>query len=393
MHINKKLLALVLFFATSTSMARYDQLIVDQYFSPYSGTSVNLSLFHTYEFLDDYYLPSSAGKATFLWGVGRCGKLVIEDWISQFLMVLQHEFFGHGYRLREFHFSHISYYVNIGHGATGFSEAEFDALPLTKQAAVSAAGMEANAVLSQQIRQNWITQHHIDHRDAMLYFITSLDQADYIWVTSDESTKQSNDVNSYVAEVNAWYNNTSLTKRKLRTYAFWDLLDPSLYMGLYSIGKYIYNGAPGIPMYMFNIKDYKYMFAARLLMAPYGAEFQWRNYVMTAKQQLWQINLRYGNNSHIQSYGLDILTSPIWRYKQWDFGNKLYLWRQPKFLTQNIAAGVHNGLGFAEFVSAEYRVNHWFGLLGELGYKTAGYIQGIPLGNSWVWRVGMSLTY
>lgn len=391
--LTKILIILLIALNAGNTLALSDQLIVDQYWSPYAGSALNTSLFHTYTFLDDKYLPNSDGKESFWWGMGRFGKILLEDLYCQFLMVMQHEVFGHGYRLREFGFKDIGYVIGIGFGSTGFSSEEYDNLSLTKQAAVSAAGMEANAVFSGQIRRNWILQQHIDRRDALLYFITSLDQADYIWVTTDESSSPSNDVNSYVYEVNAWYDNEHLTKSKLRHYAYWDLLDPCLFMGLYSIGEYIFNGSPNQPTPMIDIRNYKYIFAGRLLLAPYGSEFQMQNYVLTPQQQLAQVNVRYGNNSHLQSYGVDIFWQPIWRYKDLTVGNKLFLWRQPKFLKQNTAAGVGNMYGVAELINAEYKLYKCFSALGEFGYKTAGYIQGIPLGNSWVWRLGVKLSY
>lgn len=376
-----------------TVNAREDQLIVDQYMSPFAGTALNLSIIHTYADLDDRYLVSSEGKVTVPWALGRIGKLVVEDIMDEFLMVFQHEVFGHGYRLREFDFNHIGYYIGIGHGYTSFPEDEFEVLPYPKRAAISAAGMEADAVLSAQIRENWIMQNKVDRRDAWFYFVTSLDQAEYIWGTSDASTSLGNDVNSYVSEVNLWYGNNNLTKRKLRQYEYWEIFDPSLYIGLYSVGDYILKGTPFMPMTMLDIHKYRYMFSPRLLLAPYGPEFQLQNYVLTPKSELVQVNIRYGNNSGRQSYGLDLFMKPIWHYKNWHFGNKLYLWKQLLFLKQNTAADVHSRLGFAEFVSAEYKVYKCLSAVGEFGYKTAGYAQGIPLGNSWVWRFGMSFQY
>lgn len=391
--IRKFIAACVCIVSANAAVAKTDALIVDQYMSPFMGSALNLSMFHTYTFLDDKYLPSSAGKINVFWSLGRIIKLSWEDIFAQWQMVFQHEVFGHGYRLREYGFSDISYFVGIGHGWTAFDPIEFAALPFTKRAALSAAGMEANAVLSEQIRRNWIVDNQIDRRDAWLYWVTSLDQADYILGTTDSDSHLGNDVNSYVLEVNDWYGNTNLTKHKLRHYAYFDLLDPSLYMGLYEIGDYLLQGTPHMQIYMLNYKCYRYIFAPRLLLAPFGPEFQIQNYVLTPKKMLIQINVRYGNNSDIQSYGLDVFIDPIWQYKNWTFGNKLYLWRQPKFLKQNTAVGVKNGLGFGEFIAANYKLYKCLHAVGEFGYKTAGYAQGIPLGNSWVWRAGFSLKY
>lgn len=395
-NIPKILTGLILIFTTSICTASKDQLIVDQYWSPFAGTALNLSIFHTYTFLDDQYLPSSEGKVTVFWALGRIGKLFIDDVISEYLMVFQHEVFGHGYRFREFDFKSIGYYVGYKHGYTDPAHTSYNTnlsstLAEPKKAAISAAGMEANAVFSQQIRENWIFENKIDRREAWLYLITSLDQSEYIMITDDDETSLGNDVYAYVNEVNAWYQNAHLSPHKLHRYALWDLLDPSLYFGLYTVGDYLLKGTPHLPMPMVHVKGYDYIFSSRLLLSPFGPEFQIQNYVVTPKHKLLQINVRYGNNSQIQSYGLDFFMRPIWRYKEWKFSNKLYLWSQPKFLKQSLAAGVKTGLGIADFVAAEYKFYKCFAAYGEFGYKTAGYIQGVPLSNSWVWRIGFSL--
>lgn len=392
----KKFLAIVIIFGVfNNCFATTDRIIVDQYLSPYAGTALNLSILHGYTWLDDKYLPSSAGKTDFLWVLGRSGKWLFESIIiCDFLMTDQHEYFGHGYRLREFHFSPISYSIGFGSGWTGFSEVQYNALSYPKQAAVAAGGMEADSILSAQIRQNWIIDGKIDSRDATFYFATTMDQPEYIFGSVDRSFGDSgNDVNRYVQTVNSWYGNNSLTKNKLRNYAIWDLLDLSLYQSIYSIGKYIVDGDHNIDTFMFNIKGHKYLPTPRLLLTPYGPEFKLQNYVVTPGNKLLQINIRYGNNSNIQSYGIDLFIQPIWSYKDFTFSNKVYLWYQPKFLEQNTAIGVSKGLGIAEFVAIDYKLYKSFSAFAELGYKTSGYIQGNPLGNSCVWRIGISIKY
>lgn len=370
-----------------------DSLIVDQYYSPYTGSALNLSAYHAYMKLDDRFLPSSEGKDSLGWTTARVGKLFIEYMLSSTLMVVQHEIFGHGYRAREYHFKPISYEIGIGWGSTGFSYEDFYSLSMPRRAALSAAGMEANAILSQEIRRGWMQNNVVDRREAILYLLTDLDQSEYILGTEDESTSPSNDVNGYVQDVNTWYGDSSLSKGKLRTYAIVDFLDPSLIMSFFSVGRYLVEGDPSVAMEMFDFGNYRYNFCGRLLLAPYGPEFQLQNYLSTPTLQFWQANVRYGNNSGVQSYGLDILTDKIWVYENWNFGNKFYIWRQPMFLQYNSGVDVPSRIGAAEFVNVRYKVHKNFAGYAEFGYKTAGYIQGIPLGNNWVWRFGVNFCY
>lgn len=387
------LCSLILMLFTANISAQTNTLIVDQYWSPYSGAAANTFVFNSYKYLDDRFLPSSEYNTSFLWGTGRFGKLFLESLLADFLMVTQHEFFGHGYRAREFGFSYVGYKIRINYGYTSFYIIDYDNLPYPKQAAFNVGGMEATTIMSQQIRNNLFLSGKIDRRDAALYFVTAYDQINYIFGSSDQKTTVGNDVNGYVNTVNNWYGRPVLSVKKLRNKDIWDLLDPTLYMALYSEVCYVIDGDFNQPMYMFEINKYKYLPTPRLLLAPWGPEFQLQNNIVTPIQQLLQVNLRYGKNEFITSYGVDFIMRPIYQYKNFSFGNKLYLWRQPKFLKQNYANGVANGVGIGEFVNVEYSIKKNYLAFAELGYKTAGYIQGYPLGNSIVWRVGAGIKF
>ncbi len=371
----------------NVSFAQNYELIVDQYWSPYSGAALNETAFHLYTYLDDTELPSSENKITLLWSLGRTGKLLFESVLSNYLMLVQHEVFGHGYRARSLGISGISYRIDLDGGATYVPPDQFSTLTYPKLASIDAAGMEATTILSEQVRKTWFKTGKIDRRDGMLFLINSFDEISYIY------NNTGNDIIEYVGNVNSWYGNNVISEHSLRGKNTWNLFDPSLYYTYYSFFAYIYAGTPHTKMYMFEIKDYKYLPTPRLLLAPYGPEFQLQNHVVTSKNELWEINLRYGNTGGIQSYGLDLIIDPIFIYNEFEFGNKFYLWRQPMFLQQNYAQGISSKIGAAEFVSVMYKFEKQWAGFAELGYKTAGYIPGDPLGNSWVWRLGIQYDY
>ncbi len=387
----KKLAWLTLFSLVASSSHSYQySLMADRHFSPYSGAALNTSIFTLYKELDDRFLPSSVGKVGFAWGTARVGKVIFEDLFSKFLMVYQHEVFGHGYRLRELNVDVLGYNVGIGHGWTAFNGVQFNSLKYPQRAAISTGGMQADTILSEQLRDQWIIEGKIDRRDAALFLSTALDQPQYIFGTPDDHTSAGNDVQAYVNEVNAWYGtHNTITKRRLRGQAWWDVLDPTLYFSVYSIGKYIVEATDASTMYMFYIKGYKYLPTPRLILSPWGTEYQLQNHVLTPKHELLQVNVHYGKNSFIKSYGIDFFMRRIWNYKGIHFGNKVYLWRQPQFLKTNSAANAKNKFGIADYVIAEYKFARLWYVFGELGYKTAGFIQGDSLNSSIVGRIGL----
>ncbi len=363
-------------------------IIVDQYYSPYTGSSLNTSLFQCYKTLDDTYLYDSAGKINFLWGVGRLGKLYAEGFLFRYLTVDQHEIFGHGYRGREFGMTNIHYKVGVNSGWAAFDPIQYDALSLPESTALVAGGVEATTILSQQIRKNWFLSNQIDRRDARFYLYTALDQPSYILLSTSNATS-GNDIVAYVNNINEWYGNQVISVSSLHNKAWWDLLDPTIYYSIYSIGTYIFESSAYTNMYTFNIKGYKYLPTPRLILSPWGPEFQIQNHIVTPTQQLLQINLRYGKTSFIKSYGVDVLMDNIYTYRDFVFGNKLYIWNQPQFLKQNTAVGIKNSFGVADYLSVEHKIYKDVSGYGEFGYKTAGFIQGNPLRNSWVWRLGI----
>lgn len=386
----KKLKFAVLLFIPFNVLAAEYSIIIDRYESPYAGASYMQSIYTGYKALDDKFLRSSAGKETFLWRTGRTGKFVVEYYLSIYPMLVQHEIFGHGYRGRELGLQPLRYSIGWFSGSTSFSGAKFNALNFPQQAAVAAGGMEADTILAEQIRAPWFTERKLDYRDGIFFWQTTLDQPNYVLGTKEWDTSPSNDVNRYIGAVNSWYGANVITKSELKTQQIWNLLDPTIYYSLYAMGHYIWTGQQNVKVPMFNIRGYDYLPTPRLLLAPYGSEFQLQNHIVTPRKQYIRASLRYGSNSYFNSYGIDVLVTPIYQYKRWNFGGKLFVWRQPDFYAPT-ARTASNMLGAAAYASAEYKFNKcWYGL-SELGYKTQGFIQGEPLGYGWVWRLGVKL--
>lgn len=385
----KKLRFLILLFlATPLVFAQEYQLLVDKHWSPYAGSSITISTYNFYKFIDDKLLPNGEGHSDIPWLFARTGKITLDYILSSFLTVSQHEIFGHGYRAREFGFSDISYEVHISSGATYFLISDYNSLNIYQQNALNAAGMESNTILSQKLRQPWLMQKSIDYRDGLFYFLNQFEQFNYVYITHHSDLDNGNDVNNYISGVNSYYGNNTLSNNKMRTAVLWDLFDPALYYSLYSIGDFLVNGtSKTTQLSMLQIQDYQYLPAGRTIFAPWGLEFQLQNFVLTPENSLYQVNLRYGSNSNISSYGIDVNIKPIWRRDRWNIGNQVSIWVQPSMNFAN-AALTQQRFGLAEFISFEYRAQKDVGFIGDIGYKTAGFMQGFLLDSSIIFRIG-----
>lgn len=372
---------------SSVAVAQEYKIIFDKDLSPYSGSSMMISTYNFYKALDDKFLPSSYGKVNLKWRLGRVVKTGLNYVPASYLMVFQHEVFGHGYRGREFDFSYLGYNVRIDSGYTSFSASEYAALGTYQKTALTAAGLEANTILSQQIRQSWLQGQKLDNRDAMSYVLNQIEQVRYVYLTYSSNLYRGNDVTSYISLVNQYNGDSRLNMHKMRRYILWDLLDSGLFTSLYGIGKYIYDGTPAVSFKMIDIQGYEYLPAARTIFAPWGLEFQVQNFIRTPNHKLLQVNLRYGGHAALNSFGIDFMFAPIWQYKKFYFSNQVSIWRQPNLIYAN-AAVAKAQFGFADFISIEYKAFKNFGLVMDLGYKTAGFIQGFQLANDVILRFG-----
>jgi hypothetical protein len=385
--------ALVLPLIATTAFSSEYSILVDKDWSPYAGVAINRSLFNAYKDLDDRYLPSTENRKNLLWSAVRLSKVGIDIAFGSFLMVNQHEIFGHGYRGREFKINGLSYKVNFFSGSTYFNLNSFRGAHINRMSAFVAGGLEANSILADNISQDWFANQQIDHRDAASYMMNRIAKINYVYITreSDLGASNGNDVNYYITSVNSWYKGSvaPLTLGKMRSRMLWELLDLPLYYSLYSMGNYVYNGKPNVSMFMFDINGYKYLPTPRLLWAPWGTEWQVQNNILTPDKRYIQANIRYGKNSFINSYGIDLVIKPIWAYDQFEFGNKLNLWRQPQILVSDRASSALKKFGAAAYLTIDYKCNKNISVFSELGYKTSGFSQGDPLENSYVGRLGV----
>lgn len=140
---------------------------------------------------------------------------------------------------------------------------------------------------------------------------------------------------------------------------------------------------------MITIADCRYLPAARLALAPYGPEYQWLNYLKTP-EHLIQATFRYGNTSGQHSQGATVEITRVWASDLMCLDAKLCAWNQPKLFTPR-AKPNHTTYGAAAYLTARYQVIEKIEMMGQLGYKTTGFLQGEPLKNGGIARIGLVL--
>src|SRR3954469_15187508 len=230
-------------------------------------------------------------------GIGyRAGKWFALDLPQDhFLMVVGHEIFGHGSRLREIGARGVHYRFDapIPYGAGG-AVTEFSGDLLVTRAdalAIDTAGIEAQNVLADHIGRAAVTSRALHYREAWLYLESRLDALRYIRSVSPRSSP-GHDVRSFLLDFNDECDppaceplDAATLKRRalgvlgepldaatLKRRALVMLGDPMLaYAGYAWAVAYMVNGRATGPVPMIPLPgDVRYLPALHFEMTPYG---------------------------------------------------------------------------------------------------------------------------
>ncbi|HJD56278.1 MAG TPA: hypothetical protein LFW21_06675 [Rickettsia endosymbiont of Pyrocoelia pectoralis] len=360
---------------------RYSYVLTyDKDMSSIASSDAAMSLIEGYRQLDDALFADSDNIAMNI--LSYITRFTATSWI----MVGNHKIGGHGARAREFDLKVTKYEVNPFDGFTQYKAKDFNSLQIHKQIAINTGGMQASYVLSENIKDRYMANNQINPTYGISYIWTRLDQAEYIFSTKfDGKDKDGNDINSYVKNINSIYGKNFITKNKIRSYAYLDLIDPFLYYSGYS---FIMNtNLNDIPM--INIGGVKYLPATRAILAPYGLERGLVNHFVVDDKYI-QVNVNYGKNQKFKSYGVGAKANNLVNFDPISLGLELAYWKQPKMLTATPLkeSCKQGGLGAVNF---ELSLNETFKIVGSGGYKTAGFMEGMPLKASAIVRAGLKL--
>src|SRR5262249_18157642 len=259
-------------------------VVVDRDMTPAAGTTDLLTIERAAADLEDRWLAPSrfdeSTKAKRALGIGyRFGKWFGLDLPQDhFLMVVGHEVFGHGARLREIDAHGISYGfdVPIPYGPGG-AVTSFNGSVLVTRAdalAVDTGGIEAQNVLAQTIGSQALAAGAIHYREAWLDLESRLDGLRYLRSVSPRSG-EGHDVRSFLIDFNDQCDPpgcTPLSADTLKRRALLMLADPMLaYAGYAWAVSYMVDGRSSgdIPMIPLP-RGVGYLPALRFEMTPYG---------------------------------------------------------------------------------------------------------------------------
>lgn len=316
-----------------------------------------------------------------------------------FIFLLLHEFFGHGYRLRELGVTPKSYEITPYGGYTQF-ELDED-FPAGDLLAVSIAGHEAEAVLAHQMKMQWMQTGKINGRSTTLYTQTELSPFWYSLITvlgrlKDNVADTGNDIDAYSFLLNETYPNQYTSVSDLARWSLLEWVNPMVFYAYYSWIYYLLTGCswefPRIKL----SKDFFYLPGIRAGFAPYGPEAYFENFFLLKGKPLYAY-VKGGP----RSFGFGGEYDHLYSHKWWTIGLHFDAWCQSQFvssaatifdLEEGYSIAISERLsviGFAASLTNRVQFSSSVALFLEAGGKTSGYLPGYALGSSFTGRVGL----
>lgn len=376
-------------------------MMVDPYFSPYSGSA---NLLFAQELLvwseDAFFKREGRDTTSRVWG--RAAEQILFWYnINILASVTQHEVFGHGYRLRELGSNPKRYTVTPWGGATYFNVS--DSFLLGEVLAVVIAGLEAEGVLARDLKMQWIKRGEIDGRLSMCYTQAQQSLFWYTLITQlgrlrGESASSGNDIEAYAELHNAIYKSGKLSIGKLTRWSLFNWLDPMTFYAYYAFFYYIAEGKSwSFPMFQIG-EEIRYLPNVRIAYAPYAPEAYFENFLSINGDPLY-FYFKGGK----RSAGIGVGYDHLFEGKRGTIGFRFDGWSQGVFLTTATAGDFEKGndvfrsssnkkrWGMAFSVRSTLNLFSKLALFTELGGKTYGYLPGYGLRKEVVARMGLSI--
>jgi hypothetical protein len=391
-------------------------VVVDAYLTPSVGALNLISIQQGLASIEDRVLPLKLGTERTRLGLAagilyRTAKFTALD-VPQdhMLLVVQHEVFGHGARMRELGTGRIGYGFDapIPYGAGG-AVTNFDGtVPDSPLAilAIEAAGIEAQHALSDAIAERALGRGRFHYREAWLYFESRYIALTYI-LDATEFSREGNDVADFSRTMTEACRAPAcrpMSLKDMQRGARLLLADPLLYFAVYGFASsYIGLGEATSPIPMIPVgRGIRYLPSMGFEMTPYGTEWRLRSAFVSGQraegrgQKVTGVTLRVGNTGGTRPWGVDVRMSDVRIPRtRWRVDPSISLWRQPFILAEHTSDGLETGAALsATFVlplPQRLRAMRVNGLYVTAGVKSDGFIPGEQLSGGGILKAGLKM--
>lgn len=327
----------------------------------------------------------------------RLAKYTLIDLpVDYFTVVLGHEYFGHGARYRELNIGDVHYgfdapppYGNGG-GEASIS-LEGNVISDHEILSIWSGGIESQPLIGRRLAERWMATGRMHYRDASLYFWSW--QILYTYVNDSEedltAIPDENDPQAYVRILNNHEGFTDLsnlpfTVSDLKASMRMSMANPFLLYSIYvQLKTYLWDGKststfPAIPLW-----GVEYLPLLRTGLTPFGPEYHLENYLRIG-DRVALLDIRKGDQTFYRSWGgFGAVVQNIYQDESYSLDAGMETWKQPalEFGPQpSIADG--GGWGTAGWLRGYYNFESGsvhLSWLGEIGYKSVGFLEGYPL--------------
>lgn len=351
--------------------------------------------------------------------------------INYMTMVLQHEVFGHGYRMRSIGSNlgkvegyKMTYMVSkYGfHVKEAYTKLSFKRAPsFSEDIAISIGGLEANSVFADNLIFSWLEKGSIDPRQASLWRTNQFACASYIKTlknvngisTLNYGMKSGHDIARYYAILHSCYGTINdfekhLDELRLRANLTM-ILNPFTYLGCLSELSYVFLNS-SIPTFgLPGEGGYWFLPAYKMGLSPFGIEdiiqlFIWKKGVSPTL-----VYFKFGQFSSNRYAGVGIENRKLLTNKYGSFGVKGDFWYQPPLLLDAIIEDDLNyeamcdrfldarnqipGIALSLIYQKSSKKNPKTSVWAQLGGKTQGFLPGESLVAAPILRLGASYNF
>jgi hypothetical protein len=380
-------------------------IVVDRDMTPAAGTIDLLTVQRALVTVEDRWLPPArfdeSTRVKRGLGIGyRFGKWFALDLPQDhFLMIVGHEIFGHGARLREIgaHGVQYSFDAPIPYGPGG-AVTEFSGDLLVTRAdalAIDTSGIEAQNVLADHIGREAVASGALHYREAWLYLESRLDGLRYIRSVSPRSSP-GHDVRSFLLDFNDQCDPPAckpLDAATLKRRALVMLSDPMLaYAGYAWAVSYMVQGRTTGPVPMIPLPGgLRYLPALRFEMTPYGTAITGDN-TIARHGRVTTVSIGVGDTGAARAWDVGVTSGHLLRGSRLNAGASIKLWRQPELDAPPNAQVMKTGVlavGTLRIALPGSVAAGRAGVLVEAGYKSDGFVRGERLHAGPIVRAGV----
>ena len=384
------------------AQSRFNVIYESQLAQTFAAENFNAG-FHLLDYADSLFIPKKIIKKenNFIKVVNpifRFSNLFFTNYLfTDFVMTMNHERFGHGYRTLEAGGTINNIVYNMPPPFTS----EFSYISINRpsnftqqqELMINLGGSETNLILTDVMRKNILLDNRFNYNFGLAYLYGSNDMPGYTAFVSNYYS----DPNSYRRNINILYGSESLTRDKMLVYSLIaQLTDPINFYAFKSVFyDYIIKGNHSSKVGMIKLSNkLKYLPRYRFEYTPYGPELVYQNYFKIDSKLL----LFSFSHSDPALPNSKRFATTIWNIKptsHLSFNLTGQIWDQPYIeFYESDELLVSEGFGGLLLATGNFDITkekNLYGFTIQLGYKSTGFALGEKLDNGIIFRAGMTL--